>query len=164
MFCSIASGFVPVEHYDFRTPDFKLDGIQCGVQNLQALTFPSDSINSLSCMHVIEHIGLGRYGDKINPRGDIQAAKELIRVLAPGGRLIIALPLAQKASIRFNAHRIYDYSRVLELFNTLDLTEFSFLSDLNGYKFFRHASLADVEGSSYGCGCFVFQKRLTCVK
>jgi len=161
MFSAITSAFLKVNHYDYRMPTLSLDGLECGKQDLLNLRFEDGSISSLSCMHVIEHIGLGRYGDPINPHGDREAAKELIRVLAPGGHLIIVVPLAERARIRFNGHRIYDLSRVRSMFKGLDLKEFTFLNEKRNNKFTRHASINDIEGSHYGCGCFVFRMPIT---
>ncbi len=160
MFCGIASAFMRIRHYDYRAPHLTLPGLTCGSQDLARLSFENNSIASLSCMHVIEHIGLGRYGDQINPVGDYLAAQELKRVLAPGGNLLIVVPVAEKARIRFNGHRIYDLAKVKSLFTGLELIEFSFLNDSNSDKFTRHATELDVRGSDYGCGCFVFRKPL----
>lgn len=158
MFCAIASAFVPIRHYDYRTPLLCLPGLECGSQDLVALSFADNSIRSLSCMHVIEHIGLGRYGDPINPIGDELAAKELIRVLAPGGNLLVVVPVADRARVRFNGHRIYSLDKVKQLFTGLDMVEFSFLNDGDSDHFTRHATELDIGGSDYGCGCFVFRK------
>lgn len=158
IFCGIASSFIPIKHYDYRIPRLDLPGLTCGSQDLARLSFGDESITSLSCMHVIEHIGLGRYGDPINASGDLRAANELKRVLAPGGNLLIVVPVAERARIRFNGHRIYDLTKVKSLFVGLELVEFSFLNDTNSDKFTRHASDLDVQGSDYGCGCFVFRK------
>jgi SAM-dependent methyltransferase len=159
IFCSIASAFIPIKHYDYRRPILDISGLYCGVQDLTNLTFLDNSVESLSCMHVIEHIGLGRYGDPINALGDELASKELVRILSPGGRLLIALPVAERARIRFNGHRIYNLNKVIQLFGELELIEFSFLNDFKGNKFTRFASQADILGSNYGCGCFVFRKK-----
>lgn len=160
IFCGVASAFVPIRHYDFRTPMLNLPNLVCDRQDVTSLSFTDDSIPSLSCMHVIEHIGLGRYGDPINPLGDELAAKELARVLAPGGHLLIVLPLAQRARIRFNGHRIYNLEKVKLLFAKLELVEFSFLNDGKGDLFMRHATEKDIQGSDYGCGCFIFRKSM----
>lgn len=158
MFCSIASAFVQMRHYDYRRPILKMSRLDCGSQDLCKLTFLDDSIESLSCMHVIEHIGLGRYGDPINAVGDEVAARELLRVLAPGGSLLIVLPVAERARVRFNGHRIYSLQKVIKLFSGLELSEFSFLNESRSNRFVRFASQADIIGSEYGCGCFVFRK------
>ncbi|WP_222874058.1 methyltransferase domain-containing protein [Hankyongella ginsenosidimutans] len=57
--------------------------------SLMALPYDDQSLRSLSCLHVVEHVGLGRYGDPLNPDGCWQAMRELARVVAPAGRLIL---------------------------------------------------------------------------
>jgi hypothetical protein len=109
-------------------------------------------------MHVIEHIGLGRYGDEVDPAGDLKAAKELVRVLSLHGYLLIVVPMGEHAKIRFNAHRIYNYDELISMFHGLSLIEFSFFNDKNNI-FKRNSDLTDILGSDYGCGCFLFQKK-----
>ena len=158
MFCSIASAFIPITHYDYRKPNLKIQGLECGSEDLCNLSFSDHSVRSISCMHVIEHVGLGRYGDPINPIGDQLAANELMRVLAPTGHLLIVLPVAERAVVRFNGHRIYTFQRVIQLFSELELVEFSFLNESNSNLFTRFASEIDIKGSRFGCGCFVFRR------
>ena len=67
-FSTIVSAFVPVKFYDYRPAPFRLPGLESGFADLIHLPFPDNSVPSLSCMHTIEHICLGRYGDKIDPQ------------------------------------------------------------------------------------------------
>lgn len=69
-FCTHLSAFIQTEFYDFRPARLELDNLKTGRADLTQLPFPSNSILSLSCMHTIEHVGLGRYGDPIDPLGD----------------------------------------------------------------------------------------------
>lgn len=85
MFVAMASAFLTIHHHDIRPPKIKLNGLSVGAADLHRLPFANRSIGSLSCLHVIEHVGLGRYGDGIDADGDRKAAMELSRVLAPGG-------------------------------------------------------------------------------
>jgi len=157
MFSTLCSAFIPIEHYDYRSVEIELEGLSVGHMDLLALSWGNDSINSLSCMHVVEHIGLGRYGDKINPAGDKKAMSELARVLAPGGQLLFVVPVGQP-HIQFNAHRIYSYAHVLEGLSDLDLVEFSLISMLGTPRFIRFADPGLVKNEKYGCGCFLFSK------
>ena len=157
-FCSILSAFIPVKFYDYRPAKLNLTGIESGSTDLTKLHFPDNSVSSLSCMHTIEHIGLGRYGDPFDYDGDIKAASELSRVLAVNGNLLIVLPVG-KPKIMFNAHRIYGYNQVLEMFKDLQLIEFSLITDdalSVGMMFNASRELADQQ--NYGCGCFWFKK------
>ncbi len=92
------------------------------------LSFGSGSIESLSCCHVIEHIGLGRYGDKVDPLGSQKAANELGRVLANGGNLYISVPVG-RPKVMFNAHRIFHPKKVKKMFAGLKLKEFMMVTD-----------------------------------
>ncbi len=158
-FCSIVSAFVPVKFYDYRPADLELDGLTVGRADLTALPFESDSISSLSCMHTVEHIGLGRYGDPLDPEGDLKAMRELKRVLAPGGDLLFAVPVG-KPKLMFNGHRIYAYAQIIDSFADLELMEFSLiLDDGQSDDLVRHATPELADAQEYGCGCFWFRKR-----
>jgi SAM-dependent methyltransferase len=157
-FSSIVSAFKPVKFYDYRPAKLNLSQLTSESGNLTKLHFLDNSIDSLSCMHTVEHVGLGRYGDPIDPNGDLHAAHELSRVLAKGGSLIFVVPVGAPR-IQFNAHRIYSYDMVLEMFPELTLKEFSLIPDnaINtGMVYDASKELADKQ--AYGCGCFLFTK------
>ncbi len=157
-FSGIVSTFITVEFYDYRPAPLTLSNLTTGHADLNNLHFASNSIKSLSCMHVVEHIGLGRYGDPIDPEGDVKACDELSRILAPAGQLLFVVPIGGTALIEFNAHRIYTYDLVRSLFPTLQLTEFSYIPEQgpNGIK--ENADPAMLNTEHYACGLFVFTK------
>lgn len=156
-FSAIVSAFVPVEFYDFRPADLKLSNLTSKEVDLTHLPFGDDSIKSLSCMHAIEHIGLGRYGDPIDPDGDLRAIKELKRVLADGGNLLVVVPIG-KPKIQFNAHRVYSYDQILDYFSSLKLKEFSLIGDNPQDGLIKNATKKTADEQTYGCGCFWFKK------
>ena len=155
-FVAIASAFVPIEFYDLRPAYLTLQNLTSKPADIMSLPFGDNSIASLSCMHVVEHIGLGRYGDKHDPQGDIKAIKELSRVLAPGGQLLFVVPVAAKAMIAYNAHRIYRYADVICQFPNFFLKSFSLITD--DCKFIENAAPEMVSTQRWGCGCFHFIK------
>lgn len=157
-FSSILSAFVPVEFYDYRPAALFLDNLKSLRGDLLRLPFKSNSIESISCMHTIEHIGLGRYGDTLDPQGDIKAIEELKRVVKKGGSLLFVTPIGQPI-IRFNAHRIYSYDQIMEYFSGFELKEFSLLPD-DAFKsgMISHATRKDANKQKWGCGCFWFVK------
>ncbi len=154
-FSTIVSAFLPIKFYDYRPAQLSLSGLSSQAGDLMQLPFADASIQSLSCMHTIEHIGLGRYGDPLDPEGDVKAINELKRVLAPGGNLLFVTPVG-RSRIEFNAHRIYSFEQVTEYFNGLTLTEFSLIPDKGGLLVNADAAL--VKEQEYGCGCFWFTK------
>lgn len=111
-------------------------------------------------MHVVEHVGLGRYGDQLDPDGDLKAIAELKRVLAPGGLLLFVVPVGGLSKIMFNAHRIYRYDQITEYFKDLDLYESALIPDrLEHGEFVSNPPKELFDAQNYGCGCFCFKKR-----
>ena len=105
---------------------------------------------------MIEHIGLGRYGDPIDPEGHIKAAKELSRVLKPGGKLYLGTPVG-KETVCFDAHRIFFVETILELFGELQLESFDFINDQAKHIEFSYPN-KEANMARYGCGLFLFSK------
>lgn len=185
-FSTVVSAFIPVKYYEYRPVDFKLSGLESKKVDLINLPFEDNSIYSLSCMHVVEHIGLGRYGDEIDPWGDLKAIQELKRVVKVGGNLLFVVPIG-KEKIIFNAHRIYSYERIMQYFSKerWKLKKFSLILDdksnfnticafgikssfsKKGMKvelikdcFIENAKKEQADQQEYGCGCFWFEKVL----
>jgi hypothetical protein len=154
-FCTMLSAYLPVEFYDYRPAKLNLSHLTCGSADLTCLHFETGSIHSLSCMHTVEHIGLGRYGDPLDPDGDLKAISELIRVVAPGGNLLFVVPVGQP-HLFFNAHRIYSFEMIMDYFKGMELHDFSLIDDKQVFHSPANSSL--VSAQQYGCGCFWFQK------
>lgn len=117
--------------------------------------------DSLSCLHAIEHFGLGRYNDPIDPNGHIKGFKNLIKMLKPGGKLYISFPIAEKNQIQFNAHRIFhpkDIFSWTDDVEKLKLQRFDYVDDIG--LLHAHASIDfSPKGITYGCGIYTFQKK-----
>jgi SAM-dependent methyltransferase len=157
-FCSMVSAFIPTEFYDYRPADLHLPNLAMGRADLGKLPFETGSLESVSCMHVIEHIGLGRYGDPLDPDGDLKAIGELSRVVAPGGTLLIATPVGRER-ICYNAHRVYDHRKFAAMFSGLTLKEFALIPDEIGAEGMLVApDPAVVDRQEYACGCYWFTK------
>jgi SAM-dependent methyltransferase len=149
----VISGFVPTTFVDIRPVETGLPNFDCRAASITALPFPDRSIASLSCLHVIEHIGLGRYGDALDPAGSRAAANELVRVLAPQGRLFLSTPVGRER-VCFNAHRIFDPHTIVEMFLPLKLGSFGWVDDQGVLR--EDASPSEAAQADYGCGLFEF--------
>jgi len=154
-FGSIVSAFIPVRFYDYRPANLKLSNWESGFADLTNLPFESNSQLSISCMHTVEHVGLGRYGDPLDPTGDLKAIEELKRIVKPGGNVLFVTPVG-KSRIEFNAHRIYGYQQIIDYFYPLQLVQFSLVPDAGGI--INDADPELVIQQHYGCGCFWFRK------
>lgn len=158
-FCTLVSAFIPVDFYDYRPAQIILEGLTSKHADLTNLDFANNSINSLSCMHTLEHIGLGRYGDRIDYDGDLKAIGELKRVLAINGDLLIVVPTG-KPKIAYNAHRIYAYEQIISYFEPLELIEFSLIpDDFSEVGLIKNASKEIADKQNWGCGCYWFKKQ-----
>ncbi len=155
-FLSMASTVTDLQFVDIRPLKLDFNNFHSVAGSILNLPFESDSIDSLSCLHVTEHIGLGRYGDELNPEGTRLACSELERVLAQGGTLYFALPIGKERTV-FNAHRILSYDSVLSYFPRLSLEQFCAVGDDGRY--YENANRQDFVNSLYACGMFKFRKR-----
>lgn len=155
LFAVMLTQIVAVKFVDIRPLKMDIDNFQSIEGNLLDLPFENQSIRSLSCLHVIEHVGLGRYGDPLQPDGTTKAASELQRVLAPGGRLLLTTPIGRQRTC-FNAHRVHAPQAVLDMVPELELLSFSAVDDTGTMCW--EANPADFVNADYVCGMFVFAR------
>lgn len=154
-FVGMLSAVTRVVFVDIRPLKVRVEGFQSVTGSLLQLPFADRSLPSISCLHVAEHIGLGRYGDPLDPHGTRKAARELARVLAPAGSLYFSLPIG-RPRVCFNAHRIHSARTILAQFESLKLAEFCAIAD-DG-QFMTNADIRSFEDCRYACGLFWFKK------
>lgn len=154
-FVAFLTTLTDVEAVDLRRLDVNVDGLKCTQGDVLELPYGTSSVGSLSCLHVAEHVGLGRYGDKLDPNGTKKACNELARILGPSGSLYFSVPVGVPR-LCFNAHRIHSPEQIASYFESLKLVEFSAVSD-DG-KYVENADLRTVAKSDYACGMFRFTK------
>lgn len=149
------STVIPVTFVDVRPLAVTVDNLTSIKGSILGLPFNDQSVTSVSCLHVAEHIGLGRYGDPLDPDGTRKACIELARVLAPHGSLYFSLPIGHERT-EFNAHRVHRPSTILNYFSHLTLQEFSAIDDKGRY--ISNADLKGFDEARYACGLFLFTK------
>ena len=115
--------------------------------------------DSLSCLHALEHFGLGRYGDNFNLRGYEQGLDNLINLSKKGGYIYLTVPIG-KQRIEFNAHRVFNPSTIINYVKgRLNLEEFSIVDEY--HNLFINQSLEDPKckrSDYYNLGIFCFTK------
>ena len=99
-----------------------IDFFQADATTLEGID--DESVESISALCSLEHFGLGRYGDTIDPNAWYYAMKSIVRVIKPGGHAYIAVPVGQE-HLEFDAHRVFYASTVAETFEPMKLIEFS---------------------------------------
>lgn len=149
------STITKLNYIELRPIDVNLENFNSIHGDLLKLPFKDNSIKSFSCLHTLEHVGLGRYGDALNPLGTKEACQELKRVLAPGGNLYISVPVG-KPRICFNSQRTHHPNTIREYFSGLKLMEFSGVDGNGNFK--ENRSLEELENERQGCGFYWFKK------
>lgn len=148
--------FCKVVMLDIRSLEIKipnLEFIQADCTNMRNIK--SGSIDSVSSLHAIEHFGLGRYGDPVDPYGYKKAIDEIKRITKKGGSIYFSVPIG-KQRLEFNGQRVFNPLYVLDLFNGCNLVEFSAVDDRN--NFIKDVNPDDFVNSNFSCGLYHFRK------
>lgn len=154
--------FRPIEIIDIRPIKSQVFNISFRQGDLMQL--PEDLVNccdSISCLHAIEHFGLGRYGDTIDYWGYLKAFENITQMLQHGGRFYFSVPIG-KQRIEFNAHRVFSVAYLLTLFEAHFTVEtFSYIDDHGDFHenvLLQTAQIENNYGCRLGCGIFVLWK------
>jgi len=148
--------FMPVTVVDIRPLESDVDGLTFLQGDACRLDgFATGSVPSASSLHAVEHVGLGRYGDPIDPDGWSAALAELSRIVEPGGRLYLGVPVGRER-LEFNAHRVFDPRTIVGALPAMRLERFDGVDD--GDRFVRSPGLDAFAGARFACGLFEFSK------
>ena len=147
----IISQLVPTTMVDIRPLELKLEGLNFIKGDILNLPFKDNSIESLSCLCVVEHIGLGRYGDEIDPFGSEKAVTELKRVMKKDGVILFSVPIDSENKIYFNAHRSFTRDYILNLFDGFDILDEKYQYGKQLFNFYN-------KEKQFGTGLFFLKK------
>lgn len=147
----IISQFVPVTMIDIRPVDLELNNLYFKHGSILNLPFEDNGIENLSSLCVVEHIGLGRYGEPIDPWGSEKAIKELNSVLKLGGNLLFLVPIDEVCRVYFNAHRVFTKEYILDLFKDMKLIQERYIYGRAVQDFYE-------KSKDFGTGLFHFRK------
>jgi hypothetical protein len=158
-FVAHVASYREIEIIDIRNITSKSKNIKFMQADLMSDQFYfSEKTPSLSCLHAIEHFGLGRYGDPMDLDGHKKGIKNLVSCLSERGTLYLSTPIG-RPRIEFNAHRVFDIHYLMEIFSShhLKLKSFSFVNDSG--ELIEDVDLQTDEGKKnfnleYGCGIF----------
>ncbi|MGK2899617.1 MAG: class I SAM-dependent methyltransferase [Burkholderiaceae bacterium] len=163
-FVAHIASFRPIEVFDIRALAATIPNVvfrQCDITAPLAEALVQ-SCDSLSCLHALEHFGLGRYGDPIDPDGHRVALANLARVVRPGGWFYLSVPIGPQR-IEFNAHRVFAMAHLLELVAPFfEVRAISYVDDrgaLHENVALDHPGIADSFGCRYGCGIVEMVRR-----
>jgi SAM-dependent methyltransferase len=148
-YVALLSKVVPLTMVDLRPLSLEMESIKFVQGTILDLPFPDGSIESLSSLCVIEHIGLGRYGDPLDPLGSLKACNELARVIKPGGNLYISVPVEDNPKTYFNAHRSFNEDLFLSQFSDFTVRDKAYVYGVN---------FTNQKRSCFGIGCYHLTK------
>ena len=161
-FVAHVASFRKIEVLDIRPLETTIRNVSFRQCDLMASSAGlQDYADSLSCLHAIEHMGLGRYGDPLDISGHERAFAGLTKILKKRGILYLSVPIGAER-IEFNGHRVFSVSTILELGkpNYL-LRDFSYIDDSGILHEGVGPTSNEAEtsfGLRYGCGIFEFEK------
>jgi SAM-dependent methyltransferase len=160
-FVAHVASFREIELLDVRKMDSTIRNVtfrQADV--MDGNTVPEDYCDSASSLHALEHFGLGRYGDPIDPEGHVKGFKNITKMLKKGGIFYFSVPMG-KQRIDFNAHRVFGMPYLMQLVQQdYDIISFSYLDD-HGEAYYEVEPTDEMIRNSCGCnrGCAIFELR-----
>lgn len=161
-FVAHVASFRIVEVFDIRAVTSVISNV---IFKQADLMHPSEILikycDSLSCLHALEHFGLGRYGDPIDPFGYQAGFKNMVNILETNGVFYLSVPIGI-ARVEFNAHRIFDPREIVQLAEQNQLKLEGFASVVSGAlteSIDPVADIAELSGSHYALGIFTFRKQ-----
>ena len=114
----------PVTCVDIRERKSSIPNETVIICDAKKLNLPDNSFDAAISLCALQHFGLGRYGGEIDLAADRKTVKEITRVLRPGGYFIVDLPIIRgKETVVFSSHKVYNYEKIRELCEGLELVE-----------------------------------------
>lgn len=162
-FVAHVASFRDIEVLDIRPITTNIPGVTFNQADLMnPATVTANYCDSLSCLHALEHFGLGRYGDPIDPRGYESGIRNMARILSPEGILYLSVPVGI-ARVEFNAQHVFAPNTIVAIAedNQLLLQEFSSFTAEDGFikTDSTYETLSSIGKKHYRLGLFIFKKK-----
>ncbi len=157
-FVAHVASFRDIEVLDIRPIKTSALGITFHQRNITEPDATWDqSCDSLSCLHALEHVGLGRYGDPVDVNGWKKGFDNLTRMVKPGGHFYFSVPIGRQR-VEFDAHRVFSVPFLVDLVQPqFSIERFWYVADdddLYGPADVFSRDAANSFGCNLGCGIF----------
>lgn len=162
-FVAHVASFREIEVFDVRPITTQIPGVTFKKADLMK---PFEGMggycDSLSCLHALEHFGLGRYGDPIDPEGFKRGLANMASLVKENGVFYLSVPLGIDR-VEFNANRVFDPRIIVDLATQHSLQLSALMVIRQGGRVEALApdesQLADLASQRYVLGIFIFIKR-----
>jgi SAM-dependent methyltransferase len=161
-FVAHVASFREIEVFDIRELNSNIQNIRFRRVDLMDRNFNlTDYCDSVSCLHALEHFGLGRYGDRVDYNGHLLGWENIYRMLKKGGKFYFSVPIGEQR-IEFDAHRVFSIEYLLNLLvGKYAIDSFSYVNDRGDLitdTELKEASIKNNFSCHYGCGIFELSK------
>lgn len=165
-FTAHVASFREIEVFDVRPISTYIPGVvfrQADLMRSDTLPEHNDYgyCDSLSCLHALEHFGLGRYGDPIDPMGHARGLANMASLLRPGGIFYLSVPIGRER-VEFNANRVFDPRTLIKLAEEqgLSLKKLAVIGTVGGAQEvgISEEMISGLAADNYNLGMFVFFK------
>jgi SAM-dependent methyltransferase len=162
-FVAHVASYREIEIFDIRPMSIPMPNVkftQADLMNLSEKDY--DCTDSISCLHALEHFGLGRYCDTICYNGYLLGFQNIHKMLKKEGKFYFSVPMGSQR-IEFHAHRVFSIRYLLEMISPLyKIDVFSYVDDKN--CFYENISISEENmidnfNSQYGCAIFELTKK-----
>mgnify|MGYP003644126642 CR=1 FL=1 len=103
---------------EYNVPNCEYNNLQCR-DYFEFFEKNSNTFDAIITFSSIEHSGLGRYGDPLDPNGDIKAMECVHANLVDNGLVIWGAPVGKDA-LSWNVHRVYGENRLPLVFSKFE--------------------------------------------
>jgi hypothetical protein len=161
-FVAHVASYREIEVFDIRPITTTIPGVRFKQANLMTPTEGMASYcDSLSCLHALEHFGLGRYGDPIDPNGFDRGFVNMVSFLKEDGFFYLSVPIGIER-VEFNANRVFDPQTIVNLAtkNSLRLSALTVIHQGGRLEVLvpDKLHLAELASKRYALGVFTFVK------
>lgn len=162
-FIAHIASFREIEVFDVRPITTKISGVKFKQADLmKPLGSLKGYCDSLSCLHALEHFGLGRYGDPVDPEGFVRGFVNMSALIRQGGTFYLSVPIGIER-VEFNANRVFD-PRIIVRLATKNSLQFTALTVIRSDGEVESLGLEEIRFSDlarqhYVLGIFTFVKK-----
>lgn len=162
-FVAHVASFREIEVFDVRPISAEIPGVKFRQADfMQPAAAMKDYCDSLSCLHALEHFGLGRYGDPVDRTGYERGFANMAALVKKGGVFYLSVPIGV-GRVEFNGQRVLEPQAIIRLAldNSLEPRELTLIRQGGRVENVEldDARLSDLARQRYALGLFTLVKR-----